>query len=252
MHIKLLIAFIIGTQAAMAGGLVGRPSFCLGDKAVAMTLEFSRMHYAANTTEEPALGGETEKIETQRGLLRATFGVAQGVDIDMAVGTANLQFPDPPEGYSMYESDWSIAWGGGFRLGYPSMQQPWQLQLSASYLGFHADGEAVSEAKILHTRYTWQELTPTVTAGYRFGQFTPYIGAMQVILFGTRVTDVEFLGTVRPSAGGKTTYTNLEPKPQMLLGVDWLLPDGYYVTTRISASGKEQWGFSVGLAQALK
>ena len=251
MRIKLFIAFIIGTQAAMAGGLVGRPSFCLGDKGVAMTLEFSRMHYVTDAA-EPALGGEKEKIETQRGILRATFGVARGIDIDVALGTANLRFPEPPEGYSMFESDWSVAWGGGFRFGYPTASQPWQLQLSASYLGFQAEGEAVSEAKILRTSYAWQELTPAVTAGYRFGQFTPYVGVMQVILFGTRETDVEFLGAVRPGAGGKMDYTNMDQKPQALLGVDWLLPDGYYVTAQVSSSGGDQWGFSVGLAQALK
>jgi hypothetical protein len=75
---------------------------------------------------------------------------------------------------------------------------------------------------------------------------------MQVILFGTRETDVEFLGAARPGAGGKTSYTNMDQKPQLLLGADWLLPDGYYVTAQVSSSGGEQWGFSVGLAQALK
>ena len=75
---------------------------------------------------------------------------------------------------------------------------------------------------------------------------------MQVILFGTRETDVEFLGVVRPGAGGKTTYTKMEPNPQALFGVDWLLPDGYYVTAQVSTSGGDQWGFSVGLAQSLK
>ncbi|MBU1935818.1 hypothetical protein KKG05_00335, partial [bacterium] len=62
----------------------------------------------------------------------------------------------------------------------------------------------------------------------------------------------EFLGAARPGAGGQTDYTNMDQNPQALLGVDWLLPDGYYVVAQVSSSGGKQWGFSVGLAQALK
>lgn len=247
----VLLIFAVSAPAAFAGGLVGRPAFCIGSDAVAMTLEFSNMHYVI---EASGLEGEGQrhKVQTQRGLLRASFGIARRIDADIAVGTANLSFPGGPEGYSTFRSDWSLAWGGGIRFGYPLREELWQLQLSASYLRFTAEGETANTRKTLRSRYAWQEFSPTLTVGYRFGQLTPYVGAMQTILFGTRDITVEFLGAERHGAGGKQSYTDSKRKPQGLLGVDWLLPDGYYVTAQVSASGQGEWGFSFGLAQALR
>ncbi|MFH1010865.1 MAG: hypothetical protein V1784_06500 [bacterium] len=244
----ILLGLAIGAPAGWAGGLVGRPAFCIGSHGTAMTLEFSTMRYAFETTGVQEEG----KAETQRGLLRATFGLAPGLDADLALGTANLSFPGGPEGYSTFRSDWALAWGGGCRFGYPFQGEPWQLQLSASYIGFRAEAETANMQKAIFSRYTWQEFTPALTAGYRFGQVTPYVGVMQTFLFGTRETTVEFLGVVRPSLGGKQSYADASGKAQGLLGVDWRLPDGYYVTARGCASGQGQWGFLLGLAQALK
>jgi len=251
MYKFVLLLIAISAPIAWAGGLVGRPAFCVGSDVVAMTLEFSDMHYAVKAV---SLQGadKKDKIETQRGLLRATFGITPGIDADIALGTANLSFPGGPEGYSTFRSDWSFAWGGGIRLGYPYGEEPWQLQLSASYIGFKAEGETASEQKTITNYYTWQEFSPTLTAGYRFGRLTPYVGLMRTILFGTRDTRVEFLGTERSGVGGKENYTDGKQKPQGLLGVDWHLPDNYYLTVQISASGSNEWGFSLGLAQALK
>lgn len=249
---KFVVLFIaVSASIAQAGGLVGRPAFCVGSDVVAMTLEFSNMHYAVDAVSSDG-GDRKDKVDTQRGLLRTTFGITPGIDADIALGTANLSFPEGPEGYSTFRSDWAFAWGGGVRFGYPSGEELWQLQLSVSYIGFKAEGETVSEQKAITSYYTWQEFSPTLTAGYRFGKFTPYIGVMQTILFGTRDTRVEFLGTERPGAGGKENYTDGKQSPQGLLGVDWLLPDGYYLTAQVSTSGKNEWGFSLGLAQALR
>jgi hypothetical protein len=248
-----IVLLIIAACAPMAfgGGLVGRPAFCIGTDAVAMTVEFSGMRYSIEN--DAYVGGaQDDEVETQRGLLRASFGLAPGVDADVAAGTADLSFRSGPPGYSTFRSGWSFAWGGGVRLGYPHGREPWQLQLSASYLGFIADGETSNAQKTLNSRYTWQELTPTLTAGYRFGRLTPYVGLMQTVLFGTRETSVKFLGIERPDTGGKRSYTDVKQKPHGLLGVDWLLPDGYYVTAGLSASGRGEWGFAVGVAQALK
>lgn len=247
----VLLVLAVSTQTGIAGGLLGRPVFCIGDDAVAMTLEFSQMHYATdNIIRGDGIG--TEKIETQRGMLRATFGLTQSIDADLAIGTANLNFPEAPEGYSVYESNWDLAWGGGIRFGYPSTNTPWQLQFGASYLGFQAEGEVTNDTKVLFTRYAWQEFTPTLSVGYRFGQFIAYVGAIQAILFGTRETTVEYLGTERPGAGGKAEYTDAKQRPQGLFGVEWLFPDGYHLTTQISTGGEGRWGFSIGIAQALK
>jgi hypothetical protein len=243
-----ILALAIGVQTGWAGGLVGRPAFCVGDKGTAMTLEFSNMRYSVKS----AGVAEASQVETQRGLLRATFGVARGTDIDLAVGTANLVFPDSPDGYSTFRSDWSFAWGGGFRFGYPFEKEPWQVQLSASYIGFRADGKTSNPQKMIESQYTWQEFTPMLTGGYRIGQFTPYIGVMQPFLFGVRETTVEFLGTVRPALGGKQSYSDGNQKAQALLGVDWLFPNGYSATVQASIGGKDAWGFTLGLAQTLK
>lgn len=248
-----IVVLIIALCAPMAfgGGLVGRPAFCIGTDAVAMTVEFSGMHYAVeNDAYEGA--AQDDEVETQRVLLRASFGLAPGIDADVAAGTADLRFRSGPANYSAYHSNWSFAWGGGLRLGYPHRQELWQLQLSASYLGFIADGETSSAQKTLSNKYIWQEFTPTLTVGYRFGRVTPYMGLMQTVLFGTRETTVEFLGAERPDAGGKRSYTDVTQRLQGLLGVNWLLPDGYYVTAGVSASGQGEWGFSLGVAQSLR
>jgi len=244
----ILLGLGIGTPAAWAGGLVGRPAFCIGSHGTAMTLEFSSMRYAF---ESDGVEGDG-KAETQRGLLRATFGLSPGFDADLALGTANLSFPGGPEGYSTFRSDWALAWGGGCRIGYPFADEPWQVQLSASYIGFRAEGETANMQKSIFSQYTWQEFSPALTAGYRFGQVTPYVGIMQTYLFGTRETAVKFLGVERPGLGGTQSYSDASGGTQGLLGVDWRLPDGYYVTARGCASGHGQWGFSLGLAQALK
>jgi hypothetical protein len=245
------IALLLGASVAWAGGLVGRPAFCVGRDGVAMTLEFSNMCYAVEAT-DPSTDGQGDEVQTQRGLLRATFGLAPGMDVDIALGTANLSFPDGPSDFSTFRSDWGFAWGGGLRAGYPFQKEPWQLQFSMNYLGFRAEGETANEQKILRSQYVWQELSPTLTVGYRFGQLTPFVGAMKTILFGVRETEVGFLGAVRPGLGGRENYTDGKQKPQGLVGVDYLFPDGYYLTAQVSASGQGQWGFSLGLAQALK
>lgn len=245
------LALLLGASAGWAGGLVGRPAFCLGSDGVAMTVEFSNMCYAVQATGAPS-EEQGDKVQTQRGLLRATFGVAPGLDVDLALGTANLSFPDSPADFSTFRSEWGFAWGGGLRAGYPFQDELWQLQLSMNYIGFRAEGETANSQKVLRSEYVWQELTPTLTVGYRFGQLTPFVGAMQAILFGVRETEVEFLGAVKPALGGKQNYTDGKQKPQGLMGVDWRFPDGYFLTAQISASGQGQWGFSLGLAQALK
>jgi hypothetical protein len=247
----ILLALLLEATVACAGGLVGRPAFCLGKDGTAITLEFSNMCYALKAT-NTAGEEQGDEVQTQRGLLRATFGIAPGADVDVAMGTANLSFPNGPKDFSTFRSDWGFAWGGGVRAGYPFQKEPWQLQLSMNYLGFQAKGETASQQKAVYNEYIWQELSPTLTAGYRFGRITPFVGAMQTILFGTRKTEVEFLGIERPTLGGKQSYIDGKQNPQGILGVDYLLPDGYYLTAQVSGSGQGQWGFSLGLAQALK
>ena len=137
------------------------------------------------------------------------------------------------------------------RAGYPS-GEAYQVTASLGYIGYHADATSARGDKSINSKYLWQEVLPSVTVGYKFGNFVPYAGMLKPYLFGTREYMVSFNGQSVASASGKDSYSDSEQELRGLLGLEWRMPDGYSISGEASTTSSGTWTLSIGLAQSIR
>jgi hypothetical protein len=171
--------------------------------------------------------------------------------MDIKLGTADMSYSDLGGGYSEYASSPTLAWGAGLRAGFPS-GQPYQVCASLSYIGYHADATTTSGSKSINSKYLWQEVTPTVTAGYAISNLVPYVGLQKPFLFGNREYSVAFNGQLVQAASGKENFSDGEQEMRGLLGLEWRMPDGYSIAGEVATTASGTWTLAIGLAQAIR
>jgi hypothetical protein len=241
-----LIVILLGASAGMA--MVGGPVFTIGKQITSMTVAASQVEMAVPMT---ATGTERENMVSRRIFLIGRFGLENFADMDVKLGAADLTYNDLGQGFSEYSSSPALAWGTGLRAGFPE-DEAYQVTGSLSYLGYHADATSERGSKSINSKYLWQEVTPSITVGYKFGNLVPYAGVLKPFLFGTRDYTVSFNGQPVASATGKDSYTDGEQELRGLMGLEWHMPDGYSISGEASTTSSGTWTLSIGLAQALK
>ncbi len=239
-----LLVFVVSSADAMVGG----PAFCVGNAVTSMTVEAERASYNVPMSSELSGSGGTQ---SQRLFLTGRYGLADFLDIQGKLGTANLDFDDFDNGFSPFSSSLSLAWGAGLKAGLPITSR-FQVNAGVSYIGFSAEGDVTRSGRKVSNKYLWQEIQPSVTVGYRIAEVTPYIGASKTYLNGKRDFTVSYAGQILEAASGSNTYSDGEQPISPLIGLEWHLPDGYSITGEAASGENGNWSISLGLSQALR
>jgi len=246
-HIAIAAVLILVGGAALA--MNGGPVFCVGPQMTSMTVEVSQANLQLPSDRA---GDGWETAVSQRGFLVARYGLSPGCDFAARVGSANLSFSDLPSGYSDVTGSWAFAWGASARLGFPLKPDRYQVIAAVDYVGFQPTTSTTLGQKTIESEYLWNEVSPSLTAGYRFGWLLPYVGVMKPYLFGRRDVKVTLQGQELTSAGGASDYSDGEQPLRGLLGFEWRLPDGYSFGAEVAGDTEGMWTLSIGLAQVLK
>jgi hypothetical protein len=239
------VILFVGSASAMVGG----PVFVVPQNMTSMNVEGGQVTSDFNGS----TGANADsRLNSQRVGLTARYGLAPGIDIGAAVGSANLTFSELGGGYGDYAAGWSLAWGGNLHAGWPAADAPYQIVGSLSYFGFQPGGKTTNGLKTISTKYLWHEVAPAVVGGYRFGNVIPYLGLMKPFMFGTKSVDVTFNGQAYAAAGGNSNFTDSEQALRGLLGLEWELPEGYSVSAESALTADGRWTLMLGLAQVLR
>ena len=241
----LAVVLVIG-DAAIA--MVGGPVFCVGNAVTSMTVEAERAAFDVPMSSE--LSGYSG-TKSQRLFLTGRYGLADFLDAQVRLGTANLDFDDFNNGFSPFSSSPSFAWGAGLKAGFP-VTSSLQLNAGVSYLGFNAEGDVTRSGRKVSNKYLWQEVQPSVTIGYNLSKVTPYLGLSKTYLTGKRDYEVTYEGALLEAASGSESYSDGEQPISPLLGLEWHLPDGYSITGEAASGENGNWSISLGLSQALR
>jgi hypothetical protein len=246
---RFIPALLLACVAGSVFGMGGAPVIIVGQKMTSMTVEGTHAVMEMNSPTSTVVG---DKISSERFMISARYGMLPNIDICGQIGVASLTFRDLNAGYASYNANWSPAWGADVRIGFPTKAQPFQVLAAVKYFGFNPRGSISNGQKTIESKYFWNEVTPTVTAGYAMGPFVPYVGVMKQYLFGQKEVSVALNGQHFEAAGGKTSYADGEQNYREVLGLEWRGPDGYLVTAEAIAGPNGVLTLSLGLSQVIK
>ncbi len=246
---RIIPLILLACVAGSAFGMSGAPVFLVGQKTTVMTAEGAHGVMELNS---PSSTVADDKFSSDRVLITARYGVLPNVDVAAQIGGANLNFKDLPAGYSEFDANWTFSWGADARVGFPVKPQAYQVVAAVKYFGFRPSGTTGTEDKRIESQYLWNEISPTLTAGYIVGPVVPYVGIMKPYLFGQKDVDVTFNGQQYATAGGKSTFSDGEQSIRGLLGVEWRWPNGYSLAAEAAAASNGIWTVSLGVSQVLK
>jgi hypothetical protein len=244
MSIKHILAIAMGFIAAhSAFAVTGGPVFCVGKQTTAMTVEATKISMDF---------GQSDRTVSNRLMLTARWGLLDGLDLSGSLGTADLAFNRLVGGYSDYRAPWSFAWGAGLRAGWPQEPKTYQILGIVNYVGYQPAGSTTSGVLEKNSSYLFNEISPVLIGGMKFGAMTPYVGVTKPFLFGRKDLTVKFRGADYPALGGRTNYSDSEQALRGILGLEWKLPEGYSIGAEGASTTDGAWYVGVSLAQVLK
>lgn len=248
----IITAAAVLIAAAQTMAMVGGPAFVLGRGVTSMAVTAERINMEISSSGDVVEAGSVQDLASQRVLLTGRYGMTDFVDVEGTVGMADLVFDNPAFGYTDYESSMSLAWGGGIRIGLPGRQVPYQVTFALRYMGYKATGSTTNGIRTVQTDYLWQEVTPSVIFGYRFRNLVPYAGFAKPYLMGTKDIEVTLQNREFTAFGSEADYTDSEQNMRGIVGLEWLFPEGYSLTSEALLTTDGLWTLSIGLAQKVR
>ncbi len=201
-------------------------------------------------------GVGSEKVVSNRFLLKSNWGVTDWLDLYIQGGVANLESRVNSLNTTDYRDKYRFAYGGGFSTSYgPGKLKAWA---SANVLRFRSQGNFIETLLIgsqtydkrFEMGYDWREFRAFLGSSYSYRRFTFYLAAAGWYLWRLDTKD-EYL-----ESGSSSTYMGQVKDTYrsglwsgLLAGIQMNLPQHYAINIEVLLFNETNVQIMAGISQ---
>jgi len=253
MKFSILKGIVMGTVLWITGvALAGPPVDLWKPGEIWLAAEYGIVNRLLPAESTLGTTGDPMPSRSNRAILKAGYTIYPYLDLFGQLGFADLKINSHDPTFNDFQSDMTIAWGGGIKTGYAFPEWKVGTSLTNTVLSFSSSGEVSNQLRRVVNRYQWTEIQTELAVSYQLTSLTPFLGIEKTWLTGSHHIDDYFMGRRQPRPDDRETYSDPGQNLRPLAGLSLHAPGGYSVYLKASGLKSDELAVMIGVCQGSK